>query len=193
MLQRSMTASKNPHTQLKCCLYCQIFKNMSGLWKPSVTVAAIVEHEGRYLLVEEHTTDGIKFNQPAGHLDPGESPVTGAIREAREESAWELEPVGLLGIYMSRYLSSRTGEDVTYLRFAFACRALHEHVGQALDEGIIRSVWMSYEEVKACEDNHRSPLVMRCIEDHRAWRRRERPLTPLDQVYTHASVLYGPQ
>lgn len=173
-------------------VYLIASESMSGLWKPSVTVAAIVEHEGKFLLVEEHTTDGIKFNQPAGHLDAGESPISGAIREAREESAWELEPVGLLGVYMSRYTSSRTGEDVTYLRFAFACRALKHHAQQALDEGIIRALWLTYDEAKACEEHHRSPLVMRCIEDYMAWKRRERPLTPLDQVYTHPSVLYGP-
>ena len=165
---------------------------MSTVWKPSVTVAAIVEHEGRFLIVEEHTTDGIRLNQPAGHLDPGETPMFGATREAREESAWEIEPIGLLGVYLSRYTSSRTLEDVTYLRFAFAARAIREHKDQALDDGIIRTMWLTPEELRATESQHRSPLVMRCVNDFLAWQAGTRPLTPLDQVYTHDSVLLGP-
>jgi len=106
---------------------------MSEVWKPSVTVAAIVEHQGKFLIVEEHTTDGIKLNQPAGHLDPGETPQFGAAREALEESAWEVKPVGLLGVYMSRYTSSRTLEDVTYLRFAFAAEVVKHHTERALE------------------------------------------------------------
>ena len=93
---------------------------MSTLWKPSVTVAAIIEREGRFLLVEEETSDGIRFNQPAGHLDPGESLIDAVAREALEETAFDFTPESLVGIYMSRYVSSRTSEEVTYLRFAFA-------------------------------------------------------------------------
>lgn len=165
---------------------------MAEVWKPSVTVAAIVEHEGRFLIVEEHTTDGIKLNQPAGHLDPGEAPATGAAREALEESAWEVQPIGLLGIYLSRYTSSRTGEDVTYLRFAFAAKAVKHHTDRALDEGIIRTLWMTPDELRASADQHRSPLVLQCVEDFLACQAGTRPLTPLDQVYTHESVLKGP-
>ena len=165
---------------------------MSETWKPSVTVAAIVEKDGKYLIVEEHTTDGIKLNQPAGHLDPGETPAFGAAREALEESAWEVEPIGLLGVYLSRYTSSRTGQDVTYLRFAFAATTIGQHTDRALDEGIIRTIWMTAEELQAVSDQHRSPLVMRCVNDHMAWKAGTRPLTPLDQVFTHHSVLEGP-
>lgn len=165
---------------------------MSEVWKPSVTVAAIVEHQGKFLIVEEHTTDGIKLNQPAGHLDPGETPQFGAAREALEESAWEVNPLGLLGIYMSRYTSSRTLEDVTYLRFAFAAEVVKHHADRALDEGIIRTLWMTAEELRACQDQHRSPLVMRCVDDFLNWKAGKQPIMPLEHVYTHPSVLAGP-
>ncbi len=155
-------------------------------------MAAIVEQDGKFLMVEEHTTDGIRLNQPAGHLDPGETPMYGAAREALEESAWEIEPLGLLGIYLSRYTSSRTLEDVTYLRFAFAAKPIKEHTERALDEGIIRALWMTPDELRATVAQHRSPLVMRCVEDFLAWKAGTRPLTPLDQVYTHDSVMAGP-
>lgn len=165
---------------------------MSDVWKPSVTVAAIVEKDGKFLIVEEHTTDGIKLNQPAGHLDPGEAPETGAAREALEESKWDVKPIGLLGIYMSRYTSSRTGEDVTYLRFAFAAEAVVEHAQRELDEGIIRVLWMTPDELRATQDQHRSPLVMKCVEDFLSWKAGHSAILPLEFVYTHPSVLAGP-
>lgn len=167
-------------------------KIMQEVWKPSVTVAAIVEKDGKFLIVEEHTTDGIKFNQPAGHLDAGESPADGAAREALEESKWQVEPMGLLGIYLSRYTSSRTGQDVTYLRFAFAAQAIREHTERELDEGIIRTLWMTPQELRACEQQHRSPLVMRCVEDFLNCQTGKQTLTPLSHVYTHPSVIQGP-
>lgn len=155
---------------------------MSELWKPSVTVAAIIERDGRFLLVEEETSDGIRFNQPAGHLDPAESLISAVSREALEETAHEFTPDALVGVYMSRYLSTRTGEDVTYLRFAFSGQvgAVHD---QPLDIGILRAVWMSYDEIVACQEMHRSPLVMQCIDDYRSGRR-----SPLSVIYTHPSV-----
>ena len=102
---------------------------MSIIWKPSVTVAAIIERDGKFLLVEEETSDGIRFNQPAGHLDPGESLITAVSREAREETAYDFTPESLIGVYLSRYVSSRTHENVTYLRFAFTgtLGAWHDH------------------------------------------------------------------
>lgn len=165
---------------------------MIEVWKPSVTVAAIVEKDGKFLIIEEHTTDGIKLNQPAGHLDPGESPETGAKRECLEESAWEVEPTGMIGIYMSRYTSTRTGQDVTYLRFAFAATPKREIQGADLDKEIIRVHWMTYDEIKASSDQHRSPLVLQCVEDYLACQRGERFLTPLSNLFTHPSVLQGP-
>lgn len=156
---------------------------MSDVWKPSVTVAAIIERDGRFLLVEEETNDGVCFNQPAGHLDPHESLVQAVVRETMEETAHDFVPTGLVGMYMSRYLSSRTGVDVTYLRFTF-CGEVGAVYDQPLDEGIVRAVWLSYEEIVACRDRHRSSLVLQCLDDYLDGRR-----APLSMLYTHPSVL----
>ncbi len=156
---------------------------MSTLWKPSVTVAAIIEKDGKFLLVEEETSDGIRFNQPAGHLDPHESLLDAVSREALEETAHEFHPESLIGVYMSRYQSSRTGEDVTYLRFAFAGAVGNVH-DRALDTGILRAVWLGYEEIVALQDKHRSPLVLQCIDDYLRGRK-----LPLTAIYTHPSVI----
>ncbi len=155
---------------------------MSIIWKPSVTVAAIIEQAGKFLLVEEETSDGVRFNQPAGHLDPDETLETAVSREVLEETAYDFTPDSLVGVYMSRYVSSRNNENVTYLRFTFAgtLGTLHD---QPLDHGIIRTVWMSYEELLACKDTHRSPLVLQCVDDYLAGKR-----SPLDVIYTHPSV-----
>jgi len=156
---------------------------MSDVWKPSVTVAAIIERDGRFLLVEEETSDGIRFNQPAGHLDPSESLVDAVARETLEEAAHDFTPTGLIGVYMSRYMSSRTGKEVTYLRFAF-CGELGRQHDRPLDEGILRAVWMTREELLACQEKHRSPLVLQCIDDYLSGRR-----APLSMIYTHPSVI----
>ncbi len=157
---------------------------MSTIWKPSVTVAAVIERDGRFLLVEEETSDGIRFNQPAGHLDPGESLIQAVSREALEETATEFTPTALIGMYMSRYLSNRTGEEVTYLRFAFAGEA-GATLDQPLDVGILRAVWMTRDEMLAVRNLHRSPLVLQCVDDYLLGKR-----SPLSVIYTHPSV-YG--
>ena len=172
-----------PESDPRKTVKCLVLKDaMSSIWKPSVTVAAIIERDQRFLLVEEHTAEGIKFNQPAGHLDPGESLVAAAAREAIEETAHEFIPDTLVGVYLSRYQSSRMNEDVTYLRFAFAgtLGALHN---RPLDEGILRTVWMSHKEIIATQDRHRSPLVLKCVEDYLAGQR-----FPLSVIHTHPSV-----
>ena len=134
-------------------------------WKPSVTVAAIVEHDGRYLLVEEETPEGLRLNNPAGHLDPGESLLQGVVREALEETARRFEPSALVGVYLARVA------DTTYLRFAF-CGAVGEpESGRALDHGIVRTLWLTPDEIRASRARHRSPLLLRCVEDHLAGRR----------------------
>ncbi|HSI52336.1 MAG TPA: NUDIX domain-containing protein, partial [Ramlibacter sp.] len=92
---------------------------MSKSWKPNVTVAAVIEKDGRFLLVEEETALGLKLNNPAGHLDPGETPADGCAREALEESAYEFRPTAVLGLYLARSRKNSTGEDQTYLRIAF--------------------------------------------------------------------------
>lgn len=156
---------------------------MNNRWKPSVTVAAIIERGGRYLLVEEHTPEGLRLNNPAGHLDPGESPAQGCSREVLEETTHAFEPTALVGLYLSRFQRAATGEDITYVRLAF-CGDLGEAVpGRSLDTGIVRTVWMTPDEVRASAERHRSPLVLRCIEDHLGGQR-----VPLATVHTDLSV-----
>ena len=159
---------------------------MDTRWKPSVTVAAIIEREGRFLLVEEETSEGLKLNNPAGHLDPGESPAQGCARETLEETAWHFEPTALVGIYLSRARKPATGEDFTYLRFAFCGRLRVEERGRPLDTGIVRTLWLTPEEIRASRDRHRSPLLLRCVEDYLAGVR-----YPLSAVTTDESVLTG--
>ena len=172
-----------PRAATRKTVKCWLLKDaMSSIWKPSVTVAAIIERDQRFLLVEEQTAEGIKFNQPAGHLDPGESLVVAAAREAFEETAHEFFPDTLVGVYLSRYQSSRMNEDVTYLRFAFTGTLGASH-DRPLDEGILRTVWMSHEDIVATQDRHRSPLVLKCVEDYLAGQR-----FPLSVIHTHPSV-----
>lgn len=152
-------------------------------WKPNVTVAAVMERDGRFLLVEEETADGLKLNNPAGHLDPGETPAQGCAREAMEESAYEFTATALVGVYISRFTRSRDNEDITYLRFAFAGDIGAHHPDLALDEGIVRTVWMTADEIRACPERHRSPLLLRCLEDYVAGQR-----FPLSAVYSDPSV-----
>ncbi|MDE2617048.1 MAG: NUDIX hydrolase [Burkholderiales bacterium] len=159
---------------------------MNTRWKPSVTVAAIIERDGRFLLVEEETAEGLKLNNPAGHLDPGESPVDGCAREALEETTHRFKPTHLLGVYLSRFQRPRTDgpvEDITYLRFAYTGELGDVVPGRTLDTGILRTVWMSPEEIRASVARHRSPLLLRCMEDHLRGRR-----YPLELVYTDATV-----
>jgi 8-oxo-dGTP pyrophosphatase MutT (NUDIX family) len=156
---------------------------MNTRWKPSVTVAAIIEREGRYLLVEEETPEGLRLNNPAGHLDPGESPEQGVARETLEETAFVFRPTALVGIYLSRFERPATLEDITYLRFAY-CGDLGAFDAQRrLDTGIVRTLWMTPDEVRASVHRHRSPLVLRCVEDHAAGQR-----FPLDTVRTDLTV-----
>lgn len=156
-------------------------------WKPSVTVAALMERDGKFLLVEEHTDSGLKLNNPAGHLDPGESPADGCAREALEETAHHFKPTALVGIYLSRFRKQSTGEDITYMRFAFCGTVGDEVPGMALDDGIVRALWMTPEEIRANEHRHRSPLLLRCLDDYLAGKR-----YPLDMIYTDDTVLQTP-
>ncbi len=168
---------------------------MRARFKPSVTVAAVIAQDfdgiQKFLLVEEETRDGLKFNNPAGHLDPGESLPQACARETLEETAFHFIPTDVVGVYMSRF--QRAGatepsgqEDITYLRFAF-CGELGAHVaGQPLDEGIVRAVWLTADEIRASTDKHRSPLLLQCMEDYLAGQR-----FPLALVTTDVSVFAG--
>ncbi|MEE4192869.1 MAG: NUDIX hydrolase [Halieaceae bacterium] len=142
-------------------------------WHAHVTVATVVEREGRFLLVEEQADEGIVLNQPAGHLDPGESLFTAAMRETLEETGCEVELEALLGI--SQYTSPANG--VTYLRSTFAARLLREHLNAELDKEILRTLWMTPAEMRAESGRMRSPLVMASVEQYLAGQR-----WPLDLV-----------
>jgi phosphatase NudJ len=156
---------------------------MDKRWRPSVTVAAVIERDGRFLMIEEETSEGLRINNPAGHLDPGETPAEGCAREAREETAWHFQPTALLGVYISRFQRSTTGEDITYLRVAFTGELGAEEVGRPLDTGIVRTLWMTPGELRATADRHRSPLVLRCLDDYLAGVR-----LPLSAIYCDPSI-----
>ena len=159
---------------------------MSTRWKPNVTVAAIIERKGRFMLVEEHTADGLRLNNPAGHLDAGETPVQACAREALEETAHAFAPTALIGVYLARAPRSAAGEDITYLRFAFAGELGPLDAQRPLDEGIVRTLWMTPDEVRASATRHRSPLVLRCLEDHLAGQRFPLSLIHADPGVTDA-------
>ena len=137
-------------------------------WKPSVVVAAVVEDAGRFLLVEEHTPEGLRLNNPAGHLEPGESPHEAVLREVLEETTCSFTPESIVGFYLSRFRRRATGEDVTFLRICYAGTVSAPDTTLRLDHGIVRTVWMGADELRACPERHRSPMVMQCIDDHLA-------------------------
>jgi NADH pyrophosphatase NudC (nudix superfamily) len=136
-------------------------------WNPHVTVAAVVEREGRFLVVEENTQDRIVFNQPAGHVEDGESLIEAVIRETLEESGRTFTPEALIGVYSW----TNPANNITYLRFAFTGSISERDPARKLDEGIIDAVWKSRDELLAQPDKLRSPLVMRVIDDYLAGRR----------------------
>lgn len=146
------------------------------IWKPNVVVAAIIEEDGKLLMVEEHTSQGVLFNQPGGHLEFGESLLAAVVRETLEETAYTFEPQHLVGIY--HWHASRS--DTTYLRFVFSGRILSHHPEQPLDEGIIRAGWMTLKEIRTSQERHRSPYVLRSSEDYLAGQ--SFPLSVLTQL-----------
>jgi 8-oxo-dGTP pyrophosphatase MutT (NUDIX family) len=132
------------------------------LWKPNVTVAAVVEREGKFLLVEEETSQGVRFNQPAGHLESDESILEAVKREVLEETAYHFVPQHLLGIY--RWHSAES--DTTYLRFAFTGAITGHEANRPLDAGILQAIWLTPDEIRTTQAHHRSPLILRCVEDY---------------------------
>lgn len=159
---------------------------MSERWKPSVTVAAVIERDGRFLLVEEHTPEGLRLNNPAGHLEPGETLAQACAREVLEETAHAFTPTALVGIYQSRFVRqlAKGPQTVDYLRFAY-CGELGVHYpARRLDHGIVRTVWLSLEELRASQPRHRSPMLLACVQDYLAGRR-----FPLELVHTDPSAL----
>ena len=159
-------------------------------WKPNTTVAAIIERDGRFLLVEEHTPEGLRLNNPAGHLDQGESLEHACAREALEETMHRFTPTHLLGVYMSRTIRPARGtqptDDITYLRFAFCGQLGALQPGRALDHGIVRTLWLTAEEIRASAARHRNALVLRCMDDYLAGQR-----FPLSLIHTEPDVTGG--
>ncbi len=129
-------------------------------WQPDVTVATVVVRDGRLLCVEERTNGHLVINQPAGHLEPDESLIEAAVRETREETGWNVRVTHLVGAYQWK---AETGRH--YLRFAFAAEPVDEIPGAKLDEGIVRALWLTPEELQAEAARHRSPLVWRTVAD----------------------------
>jgi 8-oxo-dGTP pyrophosphatase MutT (NUDIX family) len=136
------------------------------VWKPSVTVAAVIERDGRFLFVEERSEGRLVLNQPAGHLDPGESLVAACAREVMEETAHRFEPKALVGVYRWHYAA----QEVTFLRFCFSGKAGSADPSSKLDKEIVRLHWLTPDELRARRAEHRSPLVQKCVDDFLAGR-----------------------
>ena len=147
--------------------------------KPEITVATVIEKDNRFLLVEEETEYGILLNQPAGHLEADESLAEAAVRETLEETACELIPEALVGVYLLQY-NLKNNEKVSFLRFTFT-GDIGLKQDRPLDPDILRTVWMTYEEIVACQERHRSALVLKSIDDYRKGQRM--PLSVLSTFF----------
>ena len=132
------------------------------IWTPHATVAALIERDGRYLMVREHTRHGIRINQPAGHWEAGETLQDAVRREVLEESGYEFTPTALLGIYVS----DKDDKSVTNLRMTFIGSVGDVPVHDELDDGIIEAVWMTPDEIMAERAIHRNPIVTQCLTDY---------------------------
>ncbi|MBV4457786.1 NUDIX hydrolase [Pseudomonas sp. COR58] len=136
-------------------------------WQPHITVATIVEDNGRFLMVEEHKAGRNVLNQPAGHLDPDETLIEAAIRETLEETGWDVEPSAVIGIYL--YTAPSNG--VTYQRVCFSANPLKHHPDRRLDDGIVGAKWLTRDELLEQREHWRSDLIIRCIDDYLAGNR----------------------
>ena len=130
------------------------------VWKPHVTVAAVIEQNQRFLVVEEETNVGLAFNQPAGHLEEGEDFITAVKREVLEETAWQFEPHHFIGVYLWR----KNPQSPNYLRLCFSGHVFDHNPNQALDTGIVQTHWLTRAELST--QSLRSPLVINCVDDY---------------------------
>ena len=138
---------------------------MTGMvWKPDVTVAAIAERDGRFLLVEERASGRVVINQPAGHLEDGETFLEAVVRETLEETAWAFEPQSVVGVYVWRPAHMNR----TFLRVAFSGELADHDAARPLDHGILRTRWLSRAELAEPRVRLRSPLVLQCVDDYLA-------------------------
>lgn len=146
---------------------------------PEITVATVIEKDNRFLLVEEETEYGVLLNQPAGHLEEDESLIEAAIRETLEETACEMMPDALIGVYLLQY-TLKNNEKVSFIRFTFTGK-IGVSQNRPLDPDILRTVWMTYDEIAACPERHRSSLVLKSIDDYRKGQRM--PLSVLSTFF----------
>lgn len=136
-------------------------------WAPHVTVATIIERDNRFLMVYEESDGKKVYNQPAGHLDPNETLQEAAIRETLEETGWNVQLTGVVGVN----LYTAPSNSITYFRTTFVAEALTHDANRKLDTGIIEAVWLTYEQLLERKDELRSPMTLQIIEDYRAGRR----------------------
>jgi 8-oxo-dGTP pyrophosphatase MutT (NUDIX family) len=159
-----------------------------AVWKPNVTVAAIIEKTiagvRHFLMVEEHTPEGLKLNNPAGHLEQGENPLQGVRRETLEETRCTFTPERLVGVYMARYQRPSTQEDITFMRFTFSGQASEPDMRLQLDSEIVDTHWMTLEQLQSQPKRLRSHLVLQGIEDHLAGRSH-----PLDVIVSDPTLV----
>ncbi len=143
--------------------------------RPELTVAAIIEDHGRFLFVEEIVARQLVINQPAGHVEPGESLFEAVVREVAEETAWGFAPRFMVGIYLWAHPTDKK----SFLRAA-VCGTCHSHdLTQELDKGIARTLWLRRDQLSGRQYRLRSPMVLRCVDDYRAGRRH--PLDLIDE------------
>ncbi len=131
------------------------------IWRPHVTVACVVHRNGRFLMVEEDVRGEVRFNQPAGHLEDGETLLDAARRETLEETGWEIEPQSFIGVH--QYFSPEHGAQL--VRFTFAAQPLHHHAECRLDQGVLRAHWLEYGQIAELGERLRSPLVLTTLDD----------------------------
>ena len=146
------------------------------VWKPHVTVAAVIQQEERFLFVEEQTPNGLQFNQPAGHLEESEDLISAVKREVYEETAWQFEPDALISVQLWR----KTPDSPSFIRFCFTGQCHSHNPNQQLDEGIIATHWLTHSEIIAQQNRVRSPLVLLCVKDYLSGQRY--PLTLLQSL-----------